>query len=87
MSVCVLFFETEVSTLGVKSSVFGKPPGFEGGETGYRKTRGKSLEASGCCLWGEMGGQVGKKEELLVEGGNFEGLFLYETCTETTSGK
>lgn len=82
MSVYVLVFETEVSTLGVKSSVFGEPPGFEGG-----KTRGRSLEASGCCLWGEMGGQVGRKAELLGEGGNFKGLFLYETCTEKASGK
>lgn len=38
---------------------------------------GKGLEASDCCLWGEMGWQVGRKEELVVEGGDFEGSFLY----------
>lgn len=76
--ICVsafLAFEREVSILGVKSSVFGEPPGFGGGEPAHRNTRGRGLEASDLSL-GEVGWQVGRKEELVVGGGNFEGLFF-----------
>lgn len=40
------------------------------------KTRGRGSEASDCCLWGKMGWQVGRKQELVVRRGSCEILFI-----------
>ena len=65
-----LAFEREVSTLRIKSSVFGGPPGIGDGEPGYRKTKGRSLEASDCCI-------LEKWVDRWDERGNFEGWVFF----------
>lgn len=70
-----LAFEREVSiNMGgmLNSSVFGELPGFGGGSLAQEEGARRPVIAVSGERW-----PVGRKEELVVQGGNCEGLFLY----------